>query len=48
MVSHGREDPRLGKTLRAYDLKQNFINQNRDLYQIDKPSKAINDYYQKC
>ena len=48
MVAHEREDPRLGKTLRAYDLKENFINANRDLYQIDKPRKAINDYYNIC
>ena len=48
MVAHEREDPRVGKTLRAYDLKENFINANRDLYQIDKPRKAINDYYKKC
>ena len=32
MVAHEREDPRVGKTLRAYDLKENFINANRDLY----------------
>ena len=48
MVAHEREDPRIGKTLRAYDLKENFINENKDLYQIDKPRKAINDYYNKC
>ena len=48
MVAHEREDPRLGKTLKAYDLKEHFINENKDLYQIDKPRKAINDYYKKC
>ena len=48
MVAHEREDPRFGKTLKAYDLKEHFINENKDLYQIDKPRKAINDYYKKC
>ena len=37
MVAHEREDPRLGKTLKAYDLKEHFINENKVLYQIDKP-----------
>ena len=48
MVAHEREDPRICKTLRTYDLKENFINENREIYQIDKPRKAINDYYKKC
>ena len=48
MVAHEREDPRFGKTLKAYDLKEHFINEIKDLYQIDKPRKAINDYYKKC
>ena len=48
MVAHEREDPRVGKTLRAYDMKENFINENRDLYQVNKPRKAVNDYYNKC
>lgn len=48
MVAHEREDPRIGKTLRAYDRKENFINKNKDIYQIDKPRKAIHDYYNKC
>ena len=48
MLSHEREDPRIRKTLRAYDLKENFINENRDIYQVNKPRKAINDYYKKC
>ena len=48
MVSHEREDPRICKTLRAYDLKENFIHKNKDIYQVNKPRKAINDYYKKC
>ena len=48
MVGHEREDPRINKTLRSYDLKENFINKNKEIYQIDKPRKAINDYYKKC
>ena len=48
MLAHEREDPRIKKTLRAYDLKENFINENRDIYQVNKPRKAINDYYKKC
>ena len=48
LVSHEREDPRINKTLRKYDIKENFINKNKDLYQIDKPRKAINDYYENC
>ena len=48
MVAHEREDPRICKTLRTYDLKESFINENREIYQIDKPRKAINDYYKKC
>ena len=48
MVAHEREDPRMDKTLKKYDLKENFINKNKDLYQIDKPRKAINDYYENC
>ena len=48
MAAHEREDPRICKTLRAYDLKENFINENREIYQIDRPRKAINDYYKKC
>ena len=46
--SYEKEDPRFIKTQQAYDQKENFINNNRDLYQIDKPRKAINDYYNKC
>ena len=48
MISHEREDPRIGKTLRAYDEKEKIINDNKNLYQFDKPRKAINDYYKKC
>ena len=48
MAAYEREDPRICKTLRAYDLKENFINENREIYQIDRPRKAINDYYKKC
>ena len=48
MVAHEREDPRVDKTLKKYDLKENFINKNKDLYHIDKPRKAINDYYENC
>lgn len=48
MVAHEREDPRMDKTLKKYDLKENFIYKNKDLYQIDKPRKAINDYYENC
>ena len=48
MVSHEREDPRINKTLRAYDLKESFIHKNKDIYQVNKPRKAINDYYKKC
>ena len=43
-----KEDPRLVKTMKNYDKKENFINKNKDLYRIDKPRKAINDYYNKC
>ena len=46
--SYEKEDPRLIKTLNNYDKKENFINNNKDLYKIDKPRKAINDYYNKC
>ena len=48
MIAHEREDPRIDKALKKYDLKENFINKNKDLYQIDKPRKAINDYYENC
>ena len=48
MVAHEREDPRVDRTLKKYDLKENFINKNKDLYRIDKPRKAINDYYENC
>ena len=48
MVSHEREDPRISKTLKAYDLKESFIHKNKDIYQVNKPRKAINDYYKKC
>ena len=47
-ISYEKEDPRFIKTQQAYDQKENFINRNRDLYQIDKPRKAIDDYYNKC
>ena len=43
-----KEDPRSIKAKINYDNKENFINKNKDLYQIDKPRKAINDYYNKC
>ena len=48
MNAYEREDPRIGKTIKAYDKKENFINDNKDLYQFNKPRKAINDYYKKC
>ena len=46
--SYEGEDPRLIQTKKNYDKKEDFINKNKDLYQIDKPRKAINDYYNKC
>ena len=46
--SYTKEDPRFIRTQQAYDKKENFINNNKDLYEIDKPRKAINDYYNKC
>ena len=46
--SYEKEDPRLIKTQQAYDQKENFIKNNKDLYEIDRPRKAINDYYNKC
>lgn len=46
--SYTKDDPRLIRTQQAYDKKENFINNNKDLYEIDKPRKAINDYYNKC
>ena len=30
MVGHEREDPRINKTLRSYDLKENFINKKEE------------------
>ena len=46
--TYEKEDPRFIKTLNNYDKKENFINNNKDLYKIDEPRKAINDYYNKC
>ena len=46
--SYEREDPRLIKTQKNYDKKEDYINKNKDLYKIDQPRKAINDYYNKC
>ena len=46
--SHEKEDPRLIKTQKNYDKKEDFINKNKDLYNIDKPRKAISDYFNKC
>ena len=46
--SQQNEDPRIMKVQKQYDNKENFINQNKDLYQIDKPRKAIRDYFNKC
>ena len=43
-----KEDPRAIMAKINYDNKENFINKNKDLYEIDKPRKAINDYYNKC
>ena len=46
--SSEKEDPRLIKTQKNYDKKEDFINKNKDLYNIDKPRKAIRDYFNKC
>ena len=46
--SYPKEDPRLAKTQKNYEEKENFINKNKDLYEVNKPRKAINDYYNKC
>ena len=46
--SQEKPDPRLIKTQRNYDNKEQFINKNKDLFKIDQPRKAIKDYFNKC
>ena len=48
MVDYAESDPRIAKAKKNYDLKENLIAKNKDLYNFDKPRDAINDYYNKC
>ena len=40
-------DPRYARLKRKYDLKEKLIDQNRSMYNIDQPRKAVEDYYNK-
>ena len=46
--SSEKDDPILAKIKKNYDEKEKFINNNKDLYQVNQPRKAINDYYNNC
>ena len=48
MICYSETDPRRKKAKENYDLKENLIAKNKDLYNFDKPRDAINDYYNKC
>ena len=46
-VQSGDQDPRYRQVMDRYDWKERMIAQNPDIYRVNKPRKAIDDYYKK-